>query len=1112
MRKILYTILFLFLFTDLSARHIKGGFFTYKYLGPGITNSSYLRYKITLTVYMECNPNVGQVNQQINFTIFDTRSYIQLANPSVSITRRYDLLKMSDEPCISGEQSGCYYTVVEYELNNYELPASTYGYTISYQRCCRIESMDNIVNSGNVGNTYTIEIPGTNSPIANANRNNSPDFFVNDTIVVCANNFFAYPFKATDLDGDSLTYSLCDAYVGGAPPPGDAEPNPAFSPPYSTVPYQSPYDADNPMGAKISIDPATGLISGFAPPIRRSGEYVVTVCVSEYRNGIRFAGARKELHIRVRDCDPIKAFLNPIPVTCDGFTVGFNNATPTPSGTDFSWDFGDKTSGAANTSTSPSPSHTYTDTGVYIVKLKVSLGGFCADSTTTKVKVYPGFFPGFITTSALCKGQPVQFEDTTKTKYGTVTGWRWNFGDQAITGDTSHLQNPMYTYNKAGIYKNVQFIVANTFGCIDTVYKDITIADNPLLSVFPKDTTYCGLDNLRLTATGSGNFSWLPNTAITNSNTATPTVSPTTSTKYFVTLNNAGCISNDSVRVTPVNDLTASISTPSDNICEDDIITLTGSSNHSPISWQWSPTTNVQSPNNQITTASPASTTLYKLTAQWGTNCVATTTKNITVKPLAIPNAGPDAYICAGQTSTQLSASGGDNYTWTPISGLDNSGVANPLATPTTTTKYVVSVGVNGCTKRRTDTVEVLVRTSPLLQLTNDTLICSIDTLKLTATGNGNIVWSPNYMINNLNTNAPMVSPDIPAKYYATLTDIYGCKNNDSVFVDVRTFISVNAGKDTTICRGDEITLHPISEALQYSWTPIGTLNNATLKNPIANPTQTTTYKVTANLGKCQDKDEVNIIVVPYPTAQKAKDTSICFGTVGKIYASGGSIYSWSPGTFLSDSSTASPSLLSPTASIQYIATVRDLLGCPKPVYDTFTVNVIQKVIADAGPRDTAIVIGEPLFLHATGAEIYSWLPKESLDNPSIADPIATPGNDIEYVLYAKTKDGCNDTDTIKVKVYKIDPDLYVPTAFSPNSDGINDIFKPILLGVKQLKYFNIFNRWGQLVFSSTTKNIGWDGTFGGKAQDPGTYVWQTEGVSYQGKKLTKKGYVVLIR
>ncbi|MBA2562863.1 MAG: gliding motility-associated C-terminal domain-containing protein, partial [Chitinophagaceae bacterium] len=110
------------------------------------------------------------------------------------------------------------------------------------------------------------------------------------------------------------------------------------------------------------------------------------------------------------------------------------------------------------------------------------------------------------------------------------------------------------------------------------------------------------------------------------------------------------------------------------------------------------------------------------------------------------------------------------------------------------------------------------------------------------------------------------------------------------------------------------------------------------------------------------------------------------------------------------------------------------------------------------------------------------------------------------------TNAGCFDTDTINVTVYKIDPGLYIPTAFTPDKNGLNDVFRPIPIGMKTITYFRVYNRWGQLMFSSSTKGKGWDGTISGKPQDAGVYVWMIEGIDYLDNKIVKKGSVILIR
>lgn len=1083
---------------------------SYVYLGPG-TLPGTLKYEVTLKMYRDCSSNGAALDASAVFTVFNTLTsaqFLNIANIPGSAIKR--IQKVPSDPCIDDpiELQVCFdyrtYTTI---IDN--LPVTPDGFTVAYQRCCRVGNMLNIA-SLNVGSTYFTKIPGNFNP--GAETNTSPLFKTNDTVLICSARVMNFDFSATDADGDSLAYRFYNAFSGGST--GNTTPNPAGAPPYTPVSYINGYSFITPLGPLVSINPVTGLISGTAPNVGALGNeiFAITVLVFEYRNGIRIGEHFKDLQIRIVDCQIPTANLNPVFTTCSGFSVTFNNNAPNNPVPTFFWDFGDPASGPLNTSTQQSPTHVFTDTGVFLVKLVLNQGLQCGDSTTMSVRVYPEYFPGF-TSAPLCVNTPVQFTDTTYFRYGTMVAWRWDFGDAVTLADTSHLQNPLYTYATSGSYP-IELIVTNDKGCIDTLNRSIVVNDIPLVTLISSDTAYCGLDSLQLNAGGIGTFNWTPPTNITGANTATPLVYPVVPTRYKVTLTNSfGCYKSDSVLVTPKFDLSNSITASPLSICEEDTIVISGSSNKTnSLSWQWSPPGSIEAPTLQATRAYPSVTTNYTLTTTWGAHCVSTATKNIIVKPLAIPNAGPDDALCNGQASVQLNASGGNTYQWTPITGLSNPNIANPVASPSVTTTYTVAVGVTGCPKTRLDSMILTVRTLPAISTTNDTLICYIDTLQLNTTGTGNFVWTPNYMISNTNIANPLVSPDVPTTYYVRLTDNFGCYRDDSVFVDVRTTVSLNAGADTTVCQGDPFILNPVSDALYYQWTPATYLNVDNIKNPIATPLNSITYHLVASIGKCSNQDDININVVPYPVANAGPDRSICFGFSTQLNASGGSSYAWSPATYLNDRFASNPDVTRPAANIQYIVTVRDNLGCPKPVKDTVWVYVAKPVIADAGPRDTTAVLGEPLQLHASGADTYVWSPGQWLNNPNIQNPIALPQDDIRYTLTATTIQGCIGTDFINIKLYKEDPDLYVPTAFTPNGDTKNEILKPILLGMRDLYFFRIYNRNGQLIYSTTQKDTGWDGTFKGNKQQAGTYVWMAEGINYRGELRQKKGTSILIR
>lgn len=413
------------------------------------------------------------------------------------------------------------------------------------------------------------------------------------------------------------------------------------------------------------------------------------------------------------------------------------------------------------------------------------------------------------------------------------------------------------------------------------------------------------------------------------------------------------------------------------------------------------------------------------------------------------------------------------------------------------------------------DTVvrRVVANEKPELRLPfRDTLICSIDTLALHAEGTGNFVWTPNRRMINANTASPKVFPTDTTTYVVTLTQA-GCVASDSVRVNVLPFIRVQLPADTTICQGDSIRLRPVSQALQYQWQPAATLSNGQVGLPMAAPQQTTTYLVTASLGRCQAQASQTVRVVPYPVANAGSDTLVCFGS--GIQLNGrvtGAAFSWTPVTALQQPNTLTPTA-NPTTTTAYVLTATDNRGCPKPVSDTVVVRVVPRVEADAG-NDTLVVARQPLQLQASGGDRYSWYPPIGLNNPLLANPVATlDGSDAAITYFVSVSRGqCTAVDSVRVLVYKTGADILVPTAFSPNGDGRNDAIRPILLGMKSLERFQVFNRWGQLVYETKVAGQGWDGRVQGVLQGSGVYVFLAWGTSFDNRTITRKGTVMLVR
>ena len=831
-------------------------------------------YKVTLKLYRDCYSEGAFFDPTAVIGIFEngTNRMVRSVTVDLSDTARMDL--RSPGPCVRNAPVVCYQAGF-YEAT-ISLPASTTGYTLAYQRCCRIAGINNLNNSGDQGATYTATIPGT-SPIASAPANHSARFRGVDTVIVCARYSFKYSFAADDADGDVLRYRFCAAYRGGGQAngsgPNSPAPNPPSGPPYQNTSYRSRFSGGSPLGPDVTIDPNTGLISGKAP---EQGIYVVTVCVDEIRNGVVIATQRKDLQIKAGGCDIAEPSLEPEYRSCDGFTFDFFHPN-NPLITSYNWEFGDPASGANNYSTLQNPSHTFTTAATFSIKLVANRGDECSDSATSIIRVFPGFFPAF-SSAGVCINNPTQFTDATTSRYGFIDKWEWDFGEQG-TRDTSTRQHPVYQYNNGGS-KNVRLIVGSSVGCLDTIYRQVDMVDRPPIDLAFKDTLICIPDVVQLQATGTGDFSWSPATAIVNENTGTPTVNPTTTTKYYVNL------------------------------------------------------------------------------------------------------------------------------------------------------------------------------------------------------------------------------------------DLEGCVNKDSVLVQVVDGVTLQAMSDTSICLTDPVQLTVNSDGLKFNWTPASTLSNATVKNPVALPSATTTYQVEARIGSCSATDNVVITTIPYPVARLGQDTTICYNTPVQLSAThDGSSFSWSPVESLLNANTLTPTGY-PARSQEYIFSSYDTRGCPKPGRDTILVTLLPPIIPSA-TADTMVVVGQPVQLNAHGGIRYQWIPAVGLNDPNIKNPVGIynrAGDSITYTVRIYNEADCYDSAFVKVSVFNVNPTVFVPTAFTPNGDGLNDILRPVAVGVERINYFRVYNRWGQLVFHTTTNGAGWDGRINGSPQGANVFVWMVSAIDYRGNNIFLKGTATLVR
>lgn len=346
--------------------------------------------------------------------------------------------------------------------------------------------------------------------------------------------------------------------------------------------------------------------------------------------------------------------------------------------------------------------------------------------------------------------------------------------------------------------------------------------------------------------------------------------------------------------------------------------------------------------------------------------------------------------------------------------------------------------------------------------------------------------------------------------------DANGCIANTTALVLLNDTMRLDLGPDSTICFGSSITLLPQTNAQTdtFKWTPAAGLNYDTVKNPLASPNDTTKYYLTAKWGVCRRTDSITINILHKPIANAGNDTTICYKTNATLSGSASNLsgtvnYSWSPPDSLNNPNAAS-TLARIDTSRKFTLTVTDNYGCNFSVTDSMWVNMMPPLVVFAG-NDTNAILGREHQLLASGGTNYVWSPAGPLNNPFIANPLAKLYNDTYFTVTVTDAIGCTDDDDVFIKVYE-GPNYYLPNAFTPNGDGLNDVFRPIPVGIQSTEYFRIFNRFGELMFQTNKWLDGWNGTYKGKKATGGTYVWMIKGIDKNGKVVEMRGTVILIQ
>lgn len=543
MTSLKHSLIFALLFLcsgSLLATHIVGGGITYECLGDN--GNGNMRYRFTMKVYRDSLNGTAQFDDPARIAIY--RGSFQ----SNTFVTNFNVGLGSVVP-VSINQPDCINNLPNIHLQEATytwerlLPVSNQSYFVEYQRCCRTNAIANILNPDDTGATYYVEI----TPEAQQLCNSSPVFNNFPPVVICNNYPLEVDYSVTDPDGDQLIYSFCAPYAGGSNGGGgncnSPSPNPPCPPPFMEVTFAGPlYSASQPMGGNpiISINPQTGFISGTP---NMNGQFVVGVCVEEYRNGVLLSVTRRDFQFNVAPCAPqvtalveydeLAGLQHYIIKNCgDDKTITIvNESLPAANIDDFLWTFDLGNGTIIENSTDFDITIDFPDFGTYDGTLILNNGLDCGDTAFVQVQLYPPVTLSLGSDIKVCKDSTIILDAGTG-----FSSYQWQDGSTAQT----------FTATTSGMYN-----VVATDSCGNMRIDSIAIIISPVPDINLADASVCPGNSITLDVPGFTQYSWEPAAGLSCTDCPTVTIQPASSTIYSITATNQdGCLKQDTFEVT----------------------------------------------------------------------------------------------------------------------------------------------------------------------------------------------------------------------------------------------------------------------------------------------------------------------------------------------------------------------------------------------------------------------------------------------------------------------------------------------------------------------------------------------------------------------------------
>lgn len=571
---------------------------------------------------------------------------------------------------------------------------------------------------------------------------------------------------------------------------------------------------------------------------------------------------------------------------------------------------------------------------------------------------------------------------------------------------------------------------------------------------------------------------------------------------YSPTNNSSNC--NLAAFKFELNSVQTTVSAPQSYVCMPNPVVFTGNSpNGNVFHWDFGDGTTANEINVSHVYAGPGNYTVT-LTASDSTGCLAPSIYSFEVA-IGDFQGGviqPTSPICFGK-SYQLEAYGGKDYLWSPAQFLDDATSPTPTATITQTTNFSVIVS-DTC---GVDTVYVTLQVYPTIAiLVNDTSICLGQNVQLHAYNSVVQTWNPPNFLDDPTSANPICSATNTITYQVEMTTIDNCIFDDSVKVTVYTSLPVPEIQDTAFVCLNQSKQIIVGGAEYYSWYPNININQTDNDTVIITP-EIDDYYYCIFTNACGSTLDSIYVLRWIPDVQAGNDTTICVGDSTQLWSSGAIKYNWYPYQYINDPLISNP-IVFPKNDTTYKVIGIDINGCIDSAFVRVNlfpepqVNVESPIYAS---------LGDQVQLEANSEFVgtYVWTLNENLSCDTCQRTIANPDRNFTYIITLTDTNGCQATDQV-ILIY--DGIIYVPNTFTPN-DG--DSFNPMFLAVgENINNFKmeIFDRWGELIFTSNSIQQGWDGKYLNQVCPIGTYTWKIYYSDFKNKQKEIIGHINLVR